>query len=840
MPRGSSLGHRWAYTRPLSPPPPWLLSTLLLLGACRPAGTVLSVDSPTTGAEVSDTGSAGTVDTSTTDSSPPEDTATEPVEEVPGSGPGDELFTDDEVHPLSLTLDDPAWNSLLAAPSTYVEATFTAGETSLLVGIRLKGWSSFQPLTGKPNLKVSFDHYVEGQRFDGLEAVDLINEAEDPARMSEAIAYRLFRAAGQPASRTGFASLALNEQDYGLYTLVEKKDDVLIGQWWPSDDKGSLYESSSNHWPCDLDDGGVPRCDCWDQDEVGSEDARADLEALCAVATDTTDSEWYGAVAEAVDWTEVSRHMAMEMTLDAYDHYAGYMGNVYLYHAPEAGSWSLIPASMNSVFGSSRGVAGSCGGSGRVPTDFKGGILARRCWADEACTADLYEAMAFDVQVLAASDVLERIDAWEALLEPYAASDPKLSYTVDDYHTQVSCIRDWLAARPAELAPLLPVGCLGEGGDLEVDGWGDLSTNGSCDREQPDIVAFAVQGLDGTRVELGVAPDGIEAGDEVLLYVAQGSPGDHADVGSYAIAQVASVEAEALVLDAAPALEIDRSMVVQRLPHYGEVLIHAGGALTAGAWNGETGGVLAMRVSGTLTIEAGGRLTVAGLGYAGGPMGGSYNVDGYQGESLEGVGIGGASSGLGYNESNGAYAGNLGGGGCNVAGGGGEHAGGATASTSWNGTATAPQAGETYGEESLAQLLFGSGGGAVVNLGGSSGPGGAGGGVLLVEAGAIVAEGAGAIDAGGAAATAWAAGSYTYGAGGGAGGSLLLRTETLTLDEGAVVANGGAGYAAVTRPGGDGGEGRIRIDCGSVNGVACSSEGLAASTDPDAWWGGAP
>lgn len=761
----------------------------------------------------------------------------DPIEVVPGHAPGEALFTDDEVHALSLALDDDAWASLLAAPTTYAEARFSDGESELLVGVRLKGYSSYQPLTGKPNIRVSFDRYVEGQTYDGLEAVDLINEAEDPAAMSEALAYRIFRQAGQPASRTGFGWVTINDLDYGLYTLVEKKDDVLIDRWWPDDDEGSLYESSSEVWPCDLDDGGTPRCDCWDHDEVGSADSRADLEALCAVATDTPDADWYAAIAETVDWTEVSRHMAMEMVLDAHDHYAGYMGNVYLYHSPEAEAWSLLPASMNSLYGSSRYVPGSCGSSGRSLEDFDGGLLIRRCWDNEACAADQLEAVRWAAEALAASDALTQIDTWEALLAPYVEADPKLGYSLDAFHLQVSCIRDWLAGRPAELAPLLPAECLGEDGELDVSGWGDLSTNGSCDRSWPDAVGYGVSAISGARVDLGAAPDGIEAGDALIAVVMQGGAGDHSLVGSYAFGEVVSVDATGLTLSSALDLGISGAVgewkvLVQRVPSYDNVVIRAGGLLSGGAYNGETGGVLAMRVSGTLTIEEGGSLSAVGIGYAGGPMGESYNSDGYQGESLEGSGIGGASSTEGYNETNGAWAANLGGGGCNIGGGGGEHAGGATGSTSWNGTATAPEAGETYGD--LSALFLGSGGGGVVNLGGGSGPGGAGGGILFVEAAYIVAEGAEAISAAGEDATSWAAGSWTYGAGGGAGGTLWITAEALELADGAIVATGGAGYDGVTRPGGDGGVGRIAVSCGTVNGEACEDADWDGLTEPAA------
>lgn len=488
---------------------------------------------------------------------------------------------------------------------------------------------------------------------------------------------------------------------------------------------------------------------------------------------------------------------------------------------------------MNSLFGSVRYSPGSCGSAGYTLDDYDAGLLARRCWDDATCTADQLEAVRWAAETLAASDVLDRIDAWEALLEPFVMADPKAGTTVDDYHLQVECIRDWLAARPGVLARELPAGCLGEGGDLVVEGWGDLSTNGSCDRDWPDAVAWRVRALEGARVELGTSPDGVAAGDEVILAVLQGPRGDHHAVGAFAFASVEAVDETGLLLTSGPALEsgldaTDWRIVIQRVPRYDTVTVRAGGTLTAGAWNGETGGILAFRVSGALTVESGGRVTVTGMGYAGGATGAIYNVDGWQGESLEGTGIGGATSGAGYNESNGAWAANLGGGGCNVAGGGGEHAGGASASVSWNGTATAPRAGGIQGDPSL--LVLGSGGGGVVNLAGSSGPGGAGGGILYVEADSLVATGGDAVTASGADATSWAVGTWSYGAGGGAGGSARLLVETLVLGEGSLAALGGLGYAAVSRPGGNGGVGRIRVECHTVNGAPCSEsafEGLA-------------
>ena len=193
---------------------------------------------------------------------------------------------------------------------------------------------------------------VPGQRWDGLEGFDLINELQDASALGEATAYRVYRSAGLPASRTGFSHLVINGLDYGLYTAVEQKDELFVERWWPADDDGSLYESSTEAWPCDFDDpGGAQRCDCFEQDEIGVADDRGDLLDLCAIATDTPDAEWLGVIRDRMDWEPFLRSVAMEMVLGSYDSYAGYRGNFYLYHAPSADRWLIAPSSMNVQFG---------------------------------------------------------------------------------------------------------------------------------------------------------------------------------------------------------------------------------------------------------------------------------------------------------------------------------------------------------------------------------------------------------------------------------------------------------------------------------------------------------
>ena len=391
----------------------------------------------------------------------------------------------------------------------------------------------------------------------------------------------------------------------------------------------------------------------------------------------------------------------------------------------------------------------------------------------------------------------------------------------------------------------------GADGDLVVTGTTDLSEEASGSRTEADAIAFPVTAISGTSITVDDTISGIAAGDEVLLINLQGSDTAYASVGTYEFASVASVSGASLTLAASVAETYgessntdlsDQVILLQRVPHYADVDVQAGGVLTTSGWDGEQGGVLAFRASGTLTVESGGAIDVSELGYAAGDTGSCNNCDAFQGESYAGLGVGDIYGGP-YNESIYGYLANFGGGGANVTGGGGEYGGNATDGDAWNpGTYTAPSAGDTYGETTLATLFYGSGGGGVWNggtdtTGEDPGPGGAGAGILYIGAGTIVADDASAILAVGGTTTHWSSGSWTYGAGGGAGGSVFLIAEEVDLATDAVDASGGLGQSGYTRIGGDGGEGRVRIDCNTCNGYSQGSSGakteLKAASAPD-------
>ncbi|RKH60267.1 adventurous gliding motility protein AgmC [Corallococcus aberystwythensis] len=274
-----------------------------------------------------------------------------------------------------------------------------------------------------------------------------------------------------------------------------------------------------------------------------------------------------------------------------------------------------------------------------------------------------------------------------------------------------------------------------------------------------------------------------------------------------------------------------RAQVV-RVAEYSDVVIEAGARLSASPWNGKSGGILAMLVTGKVVNE--GRIDADGLGYLGGSFqANSDSVAGCTGLELErgkggserGEGVAGTSSKNGLTSGRGNLANGGGGGNCASSGGGGGGHGG----VGGNGGRTTSEdgarvegglGGAALNYSVFERFAFGGGGGAGQGFDASGSSGAAGGGVVFIRATAF--EGKGVYSASG---TSAAASLGNDGAGGGgAGGAVVLRAVDV-LNCGKVEALGGTGGDTKLDkqpfgPGGGGAGGRVLIQ---ANGVACGA-----------------
>jgi hypothetical protein len=317
-----------------------------------------------------------------------------------------------------------------------------------------------------------------------------------------------------------------------------------------------------------------------------------------------------------------------------------------------------------------------------------------------------------------------------------------------------------------------------------------------------------VTALTATTATLGAAPAGdcLAAGDEALLVNLQGTSTSTSSVGNWELLSVASVSGTTVTFASAKTKTYgasgdtpigtgatDQKVALVRVPQFGTLTVAAGGTLTTSAWNGTTGGVLALRAA-KLTVA--GTITAAALGYRGGQWSRDDascddSVQTETGESIGGPGIAQLTA------SNGGPGGIGPGGGISFissapqnAGAG--HAGAGEAGSDGNGR-TVGDPGGSYGANDASKLTMGSGSsGNLTCANGFPGP-------ALVDvnerlAGGIIAIFASTLEvqAGGSITATAAPSSRNVSA---SGGYVFLMGTTLTLGDGLVTAAGGVAIA---------------------------------------------
>lgn len=350
----------------------------------------------------------------------------------PSLDPSEALFRADGPLALSLGLSAASWSSLGRAPRTEAPAAF-AFEAAFFpeVGARLKGqWGSLRTLDQKCAWKVDFDAYAAHGRLRGVEVLTLNNDVQDLTFVHEVLAYELFRAAGVPAPRVGWAELTVNDQPFGLYTVVETVDHVFLGRWY-ADPHGPLFEGA---YGVDFD----PGTEGAFQLDQGAESDRAYLTDVIDALQQPPNDVGVAHLDTVVDLDEFLREAAVEAATADWDGYAS-KNNYRVYRDPIDGRFDLIPWGKDQAWIT------------RYDAWDAAGSVVRYCFANARCR-DHYRAILREVaelvDALPLTTELEALDAWIA---PLAAEDPRREFDDATRESQLETTRTTIAEAAAWL-----------------------------------------------------------------------------------------------------------------------------------------------------------------------------------------------------------------------------------------------------------------------------------------------------------------------------------------------------------------------------------------------------
>ena len=280
--------------------------------------------------------------------------------------PSDPYFALDRVLDVSIEMAPEDWDRLRAQTRTLVdilggadcldspagdiftwfEATVSVdGESHTQVGVRKKGF--FGSLSKvKPALKVRFDKFIDGQLLgDAMKRLTLNNAQQDPSMLNTCMAYHIFAAAGLPAPRCNFATVAVNGENLGLYVHVESMKTAFLERNF-SDPSGNFYEGTVSDFR--------PEWRGTFQKKTNEEDADwSDIDAVVVALQDPSPAG-LEALAAAIDLDSFLTFWATEVLIGHWDGYAGNRNNFYVYREPDA-PFVFMPWGADQVFTSTDG-----------------------------------------------------------------------------------------------------------------------------------------------------------------------------------------------------------------------------------------------------------------------------------------------------------------------------------------------------------------------------------------------------------------------------------------------------------------------------------------------------
>jgi hypothetical protein len=230
-------------------------------------------------------------------------------------------------------LDNPTYRR------ATIKITFAGGKKYIVihnVGVRLKGATTRK--LQKASLKIKFDAFVKTQRFKGLKRLTLNAMMTDPSQVHEVTSYRLFRAAGVPAPRAGFARVTIDGSYFGLYLNLESMDSKMLKRWFPDTDH--VY---SGPRPCDL----TPNNSCYTSN-TGTTD-RTDILNAGKLHT-LSGGEWWRELNKKTDIDRLMNFLAVEIFLSHWDGYGDFMRNNHYVHFDKKGKFTFIPWGTDQTF----------------------------------------------------------------------------------------------------------------------------------------------------------------------------------------------------------------------------------------------------------------------------------------------------------------------------------------------------------------------------------------------------------------------------------------------------------------------------------------------------------
>lgn len=277
---------------------------------------------------------------------------------------GDTIFRMDTIHEIRLTFSEKDnWDTLENRYNRFHDidsldrfmamATIEIDGVSVdSVGVKLKGNYTYSISTGKKPMKIDFNAFVKGKRYEGLRALNLSNEFPDPSMLRNTVGYKILRDAGLIVPRTSFAKVFVNDVYKGLYSVIEQIDKSYLRMHF-KDGEGELIKgvASSLFWLPD------DTLSFWRNFEIKNKNTPETWSRLIAFAKkiNTTPAEvFYDSLSTEFDFDSYIPVFAADVIFNNWDSY--FFGqNYYIYKDSTEGRYHFLAWDYNNALNNQEG-----------------------------------------------------------------------------------------------------------------------------------------------------------------------------------------------------------------------------------------------------------------------------------------------------------------------------------------------------------------------------------------------------------------------------------------------------------------------------------------------------
>lgn len=230
----------------------------------------------------------------------------------------------------------------------------TVRDTIDPVGFRLRGNTS--RYSQKKSFKVSFNTFTKGEKYYGVEKLNLNGEHNDPSIMRSKISWDLMRKWEIPAPRSNHVEVYINNEYYGLYINVEHIDEEFVLNRFGYND-GNLYKCL---WPADLnylgDDPDLYKMEQGDRRtyelKTNKEaDDYSDLAHFIDILNNVPDEDFYCKLEEVFNVSDYLKVIVMDIFSGNWDGYIYNKNNFYVYRNTTTDKFEYIPYDLDNTLG---------------------------------------------------------------------------------------------------------------------------------------------------------------------------------------------------------------------------------------------------------------------------------------------------------------------------------------------------------------------------------------------------------------------------------------------------------------------------------------------------------